>query len=439
MRNDAPHTVLVVDDEEPILLLVEHHLVDLPFVVIPTPSGAEAIHILQSRQISVLLCDLNMPGIDGCEVLATAKKNNPNTVSIVLTASLDQTQTIRAINEGGIWKFLTKPWKKEELVGMVSDGARLYAQRTRQQNRLEELAKEARTSMGPKASDEPPAGGLLNTVDLSASDTWSGDVSPTMLGNNRYFVKKLLGEGGLGTVYLADDQLLNMPVAIKVLKPSVTRDRHAMAALRHEARIAMQLSHRHIVRIHNLQEDNKRYYLVMEYVPGHTLWDILRRYKQLPLDTVLQIVRVCADALAYAHRHKVIHRDLKPSNLLLDERGVLKVIDFGTAALKDSQETCTHLMGTPVYMSPEQVLGEKLDERTDVYALGAVTYEFLTGKPLFPHDTEDWTALSTARRVVRDVPDRIAQVLDKALVVDRTHRWPTVEAFSSSLLEAAQG
>ena len=152
MRNDAPHTVLVVDDEEPILRLVEHHLADLPFTVIPTPSGAEALHILQNRPVSVLLCDLNMPHIDGCEVLATARKQNPNTISIVLTASSDHNQTIRAINEGGIWKFLMKPWKKEELIQMVSEGARLYAQREHQQSQLEKLAESARTTMRRRPS-----------------------------------------------------------------------------------------------------------------------------------------------------------------------------------------------------------------------------------------------------------------------------------------------
>ncbi len=432
MRNDAPHSVLVVDDEPAILMLVEHQLSGLPFLVIPTPSGAEAIHILQSRSISVLISDLNMPLIDGHAVLTTARKADPNTVSIVLTGSTDQTQTIRAINEGGIWKFLIKPWEKEDLVGAVCEAAKLYASRTHQQRQLESLAQDVHTSLGPADTKRLAHGTLAEDGAL--------EKSRMALSNNRYLLKSIIGQGGLGTVYLAEDRLLNLPVAIKVLKPSFTRDAHALATLRQEARIAMQLSHRHIVRIHNLQEDGGLHFLVMEYVPGHTLWTILQRYKKLPLDTVQQIVRVCADALGYAHRHKVIHRDLKPSNLLLDETGVLKVIDFGTAALKGAPEFFSDkIAGTPVYMSPEQVRGRPLDERTDVYAMGAITYELLTGNPVFPHATEDWESLAHARRVIQGLPDPITCVIEKAMAIDSQHRWASVDDFARALLEVDSG
>ena len=258
-----------------------------------------------------------------------------------------------------------------------------------------------------------------------------------MLGK-RYRLVEVLGEGGMGTVYKADDLLLGMPVAVKILAERISRDESAITTLKEEARIAMQLSHRHIVRIHNLQKSGGHYFLVMEYVEGRTFRDILKRYSCLPLDTVLQVVRVCSDALSYAHRHGVLHRDLKPANLMLAEDGVLKIIDFGVACLIDKETEKENVFGTLIYMSPEQVRGEAVDCRTDVYSLGLIIYELLTGHNPFPQTTTDPDVIVAGPPALSDLPANIRDVVERAVAVRRTARWPTVEMFSRALMEAAR-
>ncbi|MDI6775087.1 MAG: serine/threonine-protein kinase [Verrucomicrobiota bacterium] len=190
----------------------------------------------------------------------------------------------------------------------------------------------------------------------------------------RYRIREKLGEGGAGVVYKAQDQFLDMPVAIKFLNPQLTHDKQAVASLKAEARIAMRLSHPHIVHLHNLEKSGNKFFLVMEHIKGSTFRELLRVYGRMPLDTVIETFRVCSDALSYAHRYGVLHNDLKPENLLIADDGVLKVIDFGISCLINARQT-DFIMGTPAYMSPEQIRGERLDRRTDVYSLGIMTYE----------------------------------------------------------------
>jgi serine/threonine-protein kinase len=192
------------------------------------------------------------------------------------------------------------------------------------------------------------------------------------------------------------------------------------------------------VRIHNLQKSYGNYFLVMEYVAGRTFRDILRRFNCLPLDTVLQVVRVCADALSYAHRHGVLHRDLKPANLMLAEDGVLKIIDFGIAGLIGKEEERANVFGTLIYMSPEQARGEVLDCRTDVYSLGLIVYELLTGHSPFPQTMTDSDLIAAGPPPLADLPANIRDVVERAVAVRRTARWPTVEMFSRALMEAAR-
>ena len=254
---------------------------------------------------------------------------------------------------------------------------------------------------------------------------------------SRYRFDKIIGDGGTSTVYKAEDLLLGMPVAIKVLKRELSDDAAAVARLKVEARIAMQLAHSHIVRLHDLQKVGGHYMLVMEYVDGYSLRHVLDEYGRLALESVLDIVALCADALSYAHRKGMLHNDLKPDNLLLTTEGVLKVVDFGTASFANSSPESEYIIGTPVYMSPEQLRGEQLDVRTDVYALGMTVYELLTGRtPYSPQATlEDIRALK--REPLTGVPDAIREVLDKAIAPDRDARWPSVEEFRNALFLAA--
>ncbi|MFH0954067.1 MAG: protein kinase [Verrucomicrobiota bacterium] len=436
-----PHTVLIVDDEEEVATLLAHQLSSLPFVIVPTSSPAEALHILKTKNVAVLLCDLVMPDIDGNQVLATAREHNPNIVSIAVTGNVDQALMIRAINEGGIWKYIAKPWKRQEILDLVSEGVDRYAALCQQQSRLQQLAREITDARVPAATDLAKS----PTVRISKKELRAGWLGRTFapraeagLGSKRYKLVKVLGVGGMGTVYKAEDLLLQMPVAIKVLSAKFTRDQAAVAALKEEARIAMQLSHRHIVRIHNLQKAGGRYFLVMEYVKGRTLRDILDNYKRLPVETVLQVVRVCSDALSYAHRHGVLHKDLKPTNVMLAEDGVLKIIDFGIAGLLGVQRDQNEIVGTLIYMSPEQVRGQPLDARTDVYSLGIIAYELLTGRNPFPAGTDDPAVVTRGPGELTGLPPHLRNALQRAVSARPADRWPSVEAFAAALVDVAR-
>jgi serine/threonine-protein kinase len=360
-------------------------------------------------------------------VLTTAREANPNIVSVLITGMTDHSATVKAINEGGIWKYVAKPWEPAELTAVVTEGLERYRQAKHREAELTRLAK----ALKDPAAEAPKR---ITVRHETARDTRAAD--PFV--GSRYHIEQTIGEGGMGTVYKATDLLLGMPVAIKLLNERLTQDEQAIATLKEEARIAMQLSHRHIVRLHNLQKERGVYFLVMEYVPGRTLREIISSYGKLPLDTVMQVIRVCADALAYAHRHGVLHKDLKPGNLLLDQEGVLKVIDFGVACLMSAQERAEEVTGTPVFMSPEQLRGEELDARTDVYSLGVMTCELLTGQPPFPLDTTDLQLLAGGPQELPGLPEDMEPVIRKALEPRREDRWPSVEAFATALAEAPE-
>ena len=429
-------------------MLLRHQLAALPCTLIPTASAAEAIHILETREISVLLSDLMMPGLDGNIVLRAARAQNPNTVSIVVTGCADLSMAIRAVNEGGIWKYVTKPWKRDEIVQLVKEGLARYQMLCRQQSALEQLAHDitsevfeqpTQAAAPPLPPGSPPPHKVKSTA-APGKKILRRLVVPRSraeglqsLSSKRYKLVEVLGEGGMGTVYKADDLLLGMPVAIKVLGSRFTRDLRAVSTLKEEARIAMQLSHRHIVRIHNLQKASGHYFLVMEFVKGRTFRDILQRYGRLPVDTVLQIVRVCADALAYAHRHRVLHRDLKPTNLMLSEDGVLKIIDFGISCLLGAQRDAEEIIGTPTYMSPEHIRGETVDHRTDIYSLGIIAFQLLTGCNPYPPDATYREILALGPPSMDELPDGIRQVIEKATAPARNDRWPSVDAFAAAL------
>ena len=437
MKQSETYTVLAVDDEEAVLRLLTHQLSNLPCAFIPTSSPAEAVHILQTREIAVLLCDLNMPNIDGNTVLTTAREQNPNTVPLVISGNTDHNTIIRTINEGGVWKYLVKPWKGEEVVSLVEEAVNRYAALCHQQEHLTQLAREI-TSEHSVTADRRPVGAVKRVLQKMCGLKGEEEQANGQMLAKRYRLIEVLGEGGMGTVYKADDLLLGMPVAVKILSPKISRDESAITTLKEEARIAMQLSHRHIVRIHNLQKAAGDYFLVMEYVEGRTFREILKRYNCLPLDTVLQVVRVCADALSYAHRHGILHRDLKPANLMLAGDGVLKIIDFGVACLVGKETEKEDVFGTLIYMSPEQVCGEAVDCRTDVYSLGVIVYELLTGHHPFPQTTTDPNVIAAGPPPLEDLPANIRDVVEKAVSVRRTARWPTVEQFSRALMEAAR-
>ena len=201
----------------------------------------------------------------------------------------------------------------------------------------------------------------------------------------RYEVKEVLGVGGMGMVFKAVDSELGEVIAIKTLKQDLlSEDASALERFKSEIRLARRISHRNVVRTHDLGESAGVYFITMEYVEGTTLKELVRRRGRLPISATLTVAKQLCRALEVAHEQGVIHRDIKPQNMVVEPSGVLKVMDFGIARLAKRQGGVTQqgmVVGTPEYMAPEQLMGQDIDVRADIYAAGCVIYECLTGSP----------------------------------------------------------
>ena len=198
---------------------------------------------------------------------------------------------------------------------------------------------------------------------------------------------ELLGRGGMGEVYRADDLEVGQEVALKFLPSAVAGDEIALARLRNEVRLARQISHPNVCRVFDLGHLDGQYFISMEYVDGEDLASVIRRMGRPSAEKAIQMARQVCAGLAAAHANGVLHRDLKPANIMLDGRGRVRLMDFGLSGLAQELHSSTEFAGTPIYMAPEQLDGSVATVRTDVYALGAVLYELITGERPFPVDT----------------------------------------------------
>ena len=203
----------------------------------------------------------------------------------------------------------------------------------------------------------------------------------------RYRIVGLLGRGGMGEVYRADDLKLGQPVALKFLPDHLLSDGAALARFHREVRIARQVSHPNVCRVYDIGEVDGRHFLSMEYIKGEELSSLLRRIGRLPSDKATEISRQLCAGLAAAHKTGVLHRDLKPANVMIDENGNVRLTDFGIAGLVEESRDEEFRAGTPAYMSPEQLAGTELTIKSDIYSLGLVVYEIFTGKKVFDAPT----------------------------------------------------
>ncbi len=273
---------------------------------------------------------------------------------------------------------------------------------------------------------------------------------PFVVGENvgPYRITKQLGVGGMATVWKAYHPALDRYVAIKVLHPSFKEDPQFTARFQREAKIVAKLTHPHIVPIYDFSEHEGMAYLVMRYIDGRTLKALLKE-GPLPLDRVIDILEPAGQALAYAHDQGVLHRDIKPSNFILSSEGEVFLTDFGLARMAETGDSTLSrdmLVGTPQYISPEQARGERLDARTDIYSLGVVLFEMLTGKVPYDADTpyavihdHIFSPLPLPTEFKPDVPAPVERVVLKALAKDRNDRFENVREMVSALQEALAG
>ncbi|HEX4574188.1 MAG TPA: protein kinase [Gemmatimonadales bacterium] len=267
---------------------------------------------------------------------------------------------------------------------------------------------------------------------------------------NRYEVQELLGMGGMGVVYRAFDRDLQEAVAIKTLRPeALAGDGVALERFKQEIRLARKITHRNVVRTYDLGEANGTYFLTMEYVEGTSLKQLIAARERVPVPVVLTIGKQLCRALEVAHEQGVIHRDIKPHNIVVDASGFLKVMDFGIARLAHppqgkglTQDGAS--IGTPDYMSPEQLAGEEVDARSDLYSAGVVLFECLTGRVPFVADTiyaliaqHLEAAPPDPRTLNPSVPDDLAQVVRRAMARDPADRYQTAAELHAALAAVA--
>ncbi len=267
--------------------------------------------------------------------------------------------------------------------------------------------------------------------------------------NGRYELIRQIARGGTAQVYLARDLLLDRPVALKVLFPELSSDFSFVERFRREAQAAANLSHPNIVPVFDWGESERTYFIVMEYVDGEPLSAIIRSQAPLPPARAAGIAADISKALSYAHRHGVVHRDVKPGNVLITRDGQVKVTDFGIARAVGSDDSVTQtglVMGTATYFSPEQAQGLGVDGRSDVYALGVVLYEMVTGRPPFSADTPVAIAykhVSEAavppRELEPRVPEPLEAVILRAIAKQPSDRYPTAEDLHADLQRYTQG
>jgi eukaryotic-like serine/threonine-protein kinase len=263
----------------------------------------------------------------------------------------------------------------------------------------------------------------------------------------RYRIDGWLASGAMGDVYRGFDPVINRPVAIKILRRELARGGDAeiwLQRFRREARAAGHRSHPNIVTILDFGEEDGAPFLAMEYIDGKGLDQLLKEIGRFPHGRGVPVVLQILDAVGFAHTHGVIHRDIKPSNILVTDGGQVKVADFGIAHVDASELTITgDVLGTPSYMSPEQLWGAPVDHRADLFAAGVVLYEVLTGvKPFRANSVPEMMSLMQTRGPedllvhAPDAPPALKDVIARALAFDPERRFPTASEFSHALIEA---
>ena len=261
--------------------------------------------------------------------------------------------------------------------------------------------------------------------------------------NNRYEIVKSIGEGGMANVYLANDKILDRKVAIKVLRGDLSSDDKFIRRFQREALSVSNLSHPNIVEVYDVGEEDEEYYIVMEYIEGKTLKQLLKKRESLTLTEVIDIMTQLTDGISHAHESYIIHRDIKPQNIMIQDDGRIKITDFGIAmALNATQLTQTNsVMGSVHYLPPEQASGKGATVKSDIYSMGILMYELLTGTVPFKGDNAVEIALKhmkdkipSIRKQDPSIPQSVENILLKATAKNPRNRYDTAKEMHEDLL-----
>ena len=485
--------VLVADDEEALRRHLSRMLERLGYEPILARNGREALALAEADPPDLIITDLSMPEMTGHELLARLKSTatTQHIPVIVVSGEGDSDSVVKCL-EAGAEDHLVKPYERVVLQ------ARIRTSLERKRMRDQELAYLRRVAQLTAAAEaverqsydsrmlehlrleEDQLGQLARVFDrmmtgirsreaqlesrlrqlrremeqtaarLPATPPISED-SHFAMGDSlagRYEIKRELGKGGMGMVYLAHDRELDEDVAIKLVRRDLIKDDPTLLErLKSELRLARRISHRNVVRSHDLGEWQGLYFLSMEYVRGTTVADLIASHGRLSVDSTLAIATQLVDALVVAHAAQIIHRDIKPGNLLVDETGALKVTDFGLArpVQRNTELTLAGLaVGTPRYMSPEQLLADDVDARTDLFATGVVLYECLTGRVPFDAPTPGGLVAQmlegspvSVLSLQPAVPRPLAAIIERLLQRDPDKRFHSARELADELAKVS--
>jgi len=482
--------ILVVDDEGLMRRLLTVQLEELQYEVVAAGEGAAAMAIAEREPIDVIVSDIQMPGCDGFELLKRLKASDvTRDIPVIVVSGMgDVADVVRCI-ELGADDHIGKPF--DALLLQARLRASLERKRLRDQElvylrRVAQLTLAAEAvesesyepgSLHGLASHDDALGRLARVFDRVVSG-WRAreallerrvrhlrdevqeskdrpsltllpipDASALAAGHllaGRYEIVEELGSGGMGVVYRARDRELNEEVAVKVVRAGLLQlQKELLERLKSEIRLARRITHPNVVRTHDLGEWQGTYFLTMELVQGITVQSLLETQGRLSVASTLAIGMQLAEALVVAHEQQIIHRDIKPANLLVTDAGILKVMDFGLARLvQTGGELTLHgaVVGTPRYMAPERLLGNDVNERSDLFAAGAVLYECLSG--LAPYDANSPTAIvarmlegppPALEQLVPEVPPALSALVDRLLRYEPTARVPTARELLDQL------
>ncbi|HKT71380.1 MAG TPA: HEAT repeat domain-containing protein [Steroidobacteraceae bacterium] len=288
-------------------------------------------------------------------------------------------------------------------------------------------------------SESAGAGKQAEPARLDIQSLKPGDVI-----EGRYKYIDRIGRGAFGTVLLMEDTVVDERLILKFLNPNVSQDEEVMKRFVHELRYSRKITHKNVIRIYDFLYIQGNYAISMEYFPSHTLGSEVVNEKPLDLKRAVQFAMDMCTGMTVAHQVGIVHRDLKPANVLINQEGLLKIVDFGVAAAQregDTQLTKTgYVIGSPKYMAPEQILGKKVDERADIYAVGVIMYEMMTGVP--PYSRGDHMSVMyqhvqgkarSPQEVNPGLPPALAELITKAMAVDKTKRFQTMEEMRVAL------
>jgi serine/threonine protein kinase len=259
----------------------------------------------------------------------------------------------------------------------------------------------------------------------------------------RYEIIEELGKGGMGRVYRVEDTKISEEIALKVIKPEVAEDEKTIQRFRSELKIARKIRHKNVCGMYDLGEEDGTYFITMEYIPGEDLGSFMKRSKQLTVLTAISLADQICEGLAEAHRLGIVHRDLKPQNIMIDRKGNAHIMDFGIARMGSTSELTEdgNIIGTPNYMSPEQVEGKEIDLRSDLYSLGVMIYEMVTGQLPFKSDSALGVALKHTTETPinprvhnNQIPESLSQLILKCMKKDKSKRYQKAEEVLSDLV-----